>query len=111
MRFVQPVPAPDDPYTTDHVLHAWLQRLLGPAVSYATPRLAALGADVVSRLRAAHHDAENHPPTLTRYDPWGRRVDRVDSAPGWETQRQAAAEHALVALPYLQDARETFGAG
>ena len=111
MRFVQPVPAPDDPYATDHVLHAWLDRLLGPAVAQATPRLAALGADVVARLRTAHHDAENHPPTLTRYDPWGRRVDRIDSAPGWETQRRAAAEHALVALPYLQDARESFGAG
>jgi alkylation response protein AidB-like acyl-CoA dehydrogenase len=111
MRFVQPVPAPTDPYLGDHVLHSWLDRQLGPAAEAARPRLAALGADVVGRLRAAHHDAENHPPTLTRYDGWGRRVDRIDSAPGWETQRRAAAEHAVVALPYLPDARQSFGAG
>ncbi len=111
MRFVQRTPVPADPYATDHVLHAWLDRLLGPASELARPRLAALGADVVDTLRAAHHDAETHPPVLTRYDAWGRRVDRIDSAPGWETQRRAAASHALVALPYLPDARESFGAG
>ncbi len=108
MRFVQPVPAPADPWTGDHVLQATLDRLLGDAAAAARPRLAALGADVADRLRDAHHDAEAHPPTLTRYDGWGRRVDRIDASPGWDTQRRAAAEHALVALPYT--GRATFGA-
>jgi acyl-CoA dehydrogenase len=111
MRFVQPVPPPADPYTGDHVLHAFLDRLLGDDAALAQPRLAALGADVRDRLLAAHHDAETHPPALTRYDAWGARVDRIETAPGWQTQRAAAAEHAVVALPYLPEARDTFGAG
>src|SRR5262249_53661567 len=61
-------------------------------------------------LRAAHADAEAHPPVLHQYDGWGDRVDRVEVSPGWERLRVAAAEHALVALPYLPEARETFGA-
>jgi alkylation response protein AidB-like acyl-CoA dehydrogenase len=111
-RFVQPVPAPGDPYQTDHVLHAWLDRLLGPdGHAAARPRLAALGRDVCDTLRAAHTDAEAHPPTLARYDAWGDRVDRVQTAPGWDLLRRAAARHALVAMPYLPEARESFGAG
>ena len=44
------------------------------------------------------------------YDGWGGRVDRVEVSAGWERQRAAAAEHAVVALPYLADARERWGA-
>jgi acyl-CoA dehydrogenase len=111
-RFVQPVPAPGDPYQTDHVLRAWLDRLLGSdRHAAARPPLSALGRDIVASLRAAHADAEAHPPTLTRYDGWGARVDRIETAPGWELQRQAAARHAVVALPYLPEARQSFGAG
>jgi len=110
-RFVQPATAPGDPYPDDHVLHATLGRLLGDAAPLAVPRLAALGRDVQDRLRAAHADAEAHPPVLVRYGPWGERLDRVDTAPGWAVLRAAAARHALVATPYLPEARQSFGAG
>ncbi|MEO3780097.1 acyl-CoA dehydrogenase family protein [Micromonospora sp. B11E3] len=110
-RYVQPVPAPDDPYTGDSLLRSWLERQLGPAGHAAAKgRLADLAADVVGPLRAAHADAEAHPPTLVRYDPWGARVDRIDTSPGWQAQRAAAARHAVVALPYLDSARGTWGA-
>ncbi len=112
VRFVQPVPTPGDPYSHDHVMHAWLARLLGPdRHAAARPLLTALGRDVTQTLRVAHMDAEAHPPTLIRYDPWGARVDRIETAPGWEVQRQAAARHAVVAMPYLPEARQSFGAG
>ncbi|WP_328347040.1 acyl-CoA dehydrogenase family protein [Micromonospora sp. NBC_00421] len=110
-RFVQPVPAVEDPYTGDPLLRSWLTRHLGPAGHAAAQgRLADLAADVVGPLRAAHADAEAHPPTLVRYDPWGARVDRVDTSAGWQAQRAAAARHAVVALPYLESARGTWGA-
>jgi acyl-CoA dehydrogenase len=111
-RFAQTGPQLRDPYATDAQLLSWLDRLLGDAGhAAAKDRLAALAADVLGPLREAHHDAENHPPTLTRFDPWGTRVDRVETSAGWERQRVAAAEHALVALPYLAEARQTWGAG
>ena len=101
-----------DPYTSDWQLHGWLDRLLGPdGHAAAKARLAAVSADVLGPLRAAHHDAETHPPTLTRFDPWGARIDRVDTAAGWQTLRASAARHAVVALPYTSDARTTWGAG
>jgi acyl-CoA dehydrogenase len=110
-RFVQPVPAPADPYTGDRLLTAWLERQLGPAGhAAAKDRLGALAVDVAGPLRAAHAAAEATPPTLVRYDPWGARVDRIDTPAGWQTLRAAAARHALVALPYLPAARDTWGA-
>jgi alkylation response protein AidB-like acyl-CoA dehydrogenase len=111
-RFVQPVPPLPDPYTSDPVLRANLDRMLGPdRHALAVPRLAALAADVVGPLRAAHRDAEAHPPTLVQFDAWGRRVDRIETASGWDDQRRAAAVHGLVAITHLPDARESFGAG
>ncbi len=110
-RYVQPAPGPDDPYTADPLLRSWLERHLGPAGHAAAKgRLADLAADVTGPLRAAHADAEAHPPTLIRYDPWGARVDRIDTSAGWQAQRAAAARHAVVALPYLGSARATWGA-
>jgi alkylation response protein AidB-like acyl-CoA dehydrogenase len=111
-RFVQSGPDLPDPYATDPLLRGWLDRLLGPdGHAAAAKTLTALAADVLGPLRAAHHDAETHPPVLVRYDPWGARIDRVDTAPGWETLRRAAGSYGLVSLPYQADARETWGAG
>ena len=110
-RFVQDVPPPADPYIGDALLRSWLDRVLGPAGhAAAKDRLTALAAAVVGTLRAAHADAETHPPTLVRYDAWGGRVDRIVTFPGWELQRAAAAHHAVVALPYLPEARAEWGA-
>ncbi|GAA5180994.1 acyl-CoA dehydrogenase family protein [Rugosimonospora acidiphila] len=109
-RFVQPVPALGDPYASDHVLRSHLDRILGPdGHAAAAGRLAALGAQVVSTLRDAHAEAEAHPPVLRRYDAWGARIDAIDTSPGWQAQRRAAAAHALVATPYLPEARQSFG--
>jgi len=111
-RFVQTVPDLPDVWATDAVLQSWLSRLLGPdGFSAASAPLEALAADVHSSLRAAHADAEAHPPVLHRYDGWGARVDRVETSPGWERLRAAAASHALVGLPYLPEPRARWGAG
>ncbi len=111
-RFVQAMPDLPDVYASDAVLQSWLSRLLGPSgFAAAAPALQALAADVHGSLRAAHADAEAHPPVLHRYDGWGARVDRVETSPGWERLRVAAASHALVGLPYLDSARATWGAG
>ncbi|MFB9238281.1 acyl-CoA dehydrogenase family protein [Plantactinospora siamensis] len=110
-RFVQPAPVPADPYADDRLLTGWLERHLGATgLDEAKGRLVALAADVAGPLRAAHADAEANPPALVRYDPWGARIDRIDTPAGWRAQRDAAARHAVVALPYLPEARGTWGA-
>jgi alkylation response protein AidB-like acyl-CoA dehydrogenase len=110
-RFVQVVPEPPDPYQGDPLLRSWLSRQLGGADRAAASRLAALAAEVAGPLREAHRQAEANPPRLVRYDPWGARVDRVETPAGWRAHRRAAARHALVALPYLPGARDQWGAG
>ncbi|UWP78477.1 acyl-CoA dehydrogenase family protein [Dactylosporangium fulvum] len=111
-RFVQNPPVLRDPYTGDPQLRGWLDRLLGEdGHAAAKGRLAELSAEVLGPLRAAHHDAETHPPVLTRFDAWGNRVERIDTSAGWQTLRASAARHAVVALPYLPEARAAWGAG
>ncbi|HEY3503485.1 MAG TPA: acyl-CoA dehydrogenase family protein [Actinocatenispora sp.] len=110
-RYVQTFPNLPDLYAADTVLRTWLDRLLGDdGHAAARGRLAELAADAHGALRAAHHDAETHPPVLHRYDPFGARIDRIEAAPGWETLRAAAARHALVALPYQAQSRAVWGA-
>ena len=110
-RYVQTMPPLPDLYAADVALRGWLDRLLGDAGhAAARSRLTGLAEEVGTSLRAAHADAEAHPPVLRRYDPWGARVDRVEAAAGWETLRRAAARHALVALPYQPGARAVWGA-
>ncbi|MGE5827379.1 MAG: acyl-CoA dehydrogenase family protein [Micromonosporaceae bacterium] len=111
VRYVQTRPDLPDVYADDAVLQSWLQRLLGPeAMPAAESRLKALAAEVMGPLRAAHAEAEAQPPTLQQYDAWGARVDRVQVSPGWERLRVAAAEHAVVALPYRAEERARWGA-
>jgi alkylation response protein AidB-like acyl-CoA dehydrogenase len=110
-RFVQPLPDLPDVYADDAVLTSWLRRLLGEdGLAAADGPLKALAAEVMGPLRAAQRDAESHPPVLHRYDAWGARIDHVEVSPGWERLRVAAAEHAVVATPYLGGARERWGA-
>jgi alkylation response protein AidB-like acyl-CoA dehydrogenase len=109
-RYVQTMPDLPDVYADDAVLRSWLTRLLGPeGFAAAEGPLKALATEVMGPLRAAHADAEAHPPVLHQYDGWGARIDRVETSPGWERLRVAAAEHAIVALPYLDEARARWG--
>jgi acyl-CoA dehydrogenase len=112
MRFVQDLAPLPDLYAGDGTLRAHLDRLLGDVGhKAAAPLLESLAAEAAGPLHEAGRDAERHPPVHVPYDPWGRRVDRIETSAGWETQRRAAAAHGLVALPYEAEARATWGAG
>jgi acyl-CoA dehydrogenase len=110
-RFIQVMPEPADPYTGDALLLSWLRRHLDGDGRTAGSRLTELATEVTGPLREAHRQAEANPPVLVRYDPWGARIDHIDTPAGWRTHREAAARHALAALPYLPGAREQWGAG
>ncbi|HVF20598.1 MAG TPA: acyl-CoA dehydrogenase family protein [Mycobacteriales bacterium] len=111
-RFVQTRAPLPDLYDSDHVLTSYLERRLGEVgAKQAAALLEPLAAEAAGSLRDAALDAESNPPHLVQYDGWGARVDRIRTATGWETQRQAAARHGLVALPYEAEARTTWGAG
>ena len=111
-RFVQDRAPLPDLYGGDHSLRSALDRLLGDVGhKTARPLLEQMAADAAGPLHEAALDAERNPPQLVQFDGWGERVDRIRTAAGWETQRRAAAEHGLVALPYEAGSRATWGAG
>jgi alkylation response protein AidB-like acyl-CoA dehydrogenase len=111
-RFVQDLAPLPDLYAGDATLRAHLDRLLGDVGhKQAAPLLEALAADAAGPLHEAALQAEKNPPVHVPYDPWGRRIDKIETSTGWETQRQAAARHGVVALPYEDEARATWGAG
>ena len=41
-----------------------------------------------------------HPPELTQYDQWGRRIDRLHTSEGWRKLREVAVREGLVAIPH-----------
>lgn len=45
-------------------------------------------------------DAETHPPVHRPFDPWGRRIDEIDTSAGWKSLERLAAQEGIVATAY-----------
>lgn len=45
-------------------------------------------------------DAENHLPIHRPYDPWGRRIDEIETSAGWKSLERLAAQEGVVATAY-----------
>ena len=109
--FYQDPPQLTNTYTRDTALKSHLTRLLDPATLEAiTPELETMGEQAAGPMIALARQAETHPPTLTQYGPYGRRIDHIELSHGWkEISRIAAAadgmhterdiEHDFNALP------------
>ena len=99
--FQDPPRPPENSWVSDPFLRGYLARHLPPDVlRSAEPALAETGrlagGPLYDRL-ASNPDAE---PSLTSFDPWGKRVDRIELTPLWKDAARLAAELGLVALPY-----------
>jgi acyl-CoA dehydrogenase len=97
MSFVQPPPQLGNQYRGDRVLRSYLRRVLAPAT------LAAIESDldvVGAYAASAWRQARSHPaqePTLTQWDAWGNRIDRLELTPAWKVAQEIAARFGLVA--------------
>ena len=98
--FQQQPPALDNQYTDDRVLRSFLQRALGPALIQVEPELASMGELAGGELYRMQLADRRNEPTLTQWDAWGERIDRIEVSPLWERAARIAAEYGLVALPY-----------
>ena len=101
MAFVQQPPELANQYTADRALRSYLARAL-PADMLAEiePGLSAMGelaGGELYRLQLA--DRENEP-TVTHWDAWGNRVDRIEVTQLWRRAERIAAEQGLVATAY-----------
>ena len=100
MPFTQTPPALGNQYDDDRALRSLLRRLLPDAVrAEVEPSLREMG-----RLSAELYPAQlaDRPsePTLTQWDAWGNRVDRIELTPLWRRAERIAAEHGVVATAY-----------
>ena len=101
MAFFQSPPSLGNQFDDDRVLRSYLARVLPPDVlAAAAPSLRGLGelsGGHFYRLQLA--DRENEP-TLTQWDAWGNRVDRIEVSPLWKEAARVAAEQGIVATAY-----------
>jgi alkylation response protein AidB-like acyl-CoA dehydrogenase len=97
MDFVQSAPVLANQYTEDRVLRSYLARALPASVRAAIESdLVALGAHASHAWQTAR-SREPCEPTLTQWDAWGTRVDRIEITPVWRYGAVLTARYGFVA--------------
>lgn len=99
--FIQSPPVLGNQYGDDAFLRGYLQRRL-PAemLSEIEPSLAELGALAGDDLYRLQLQDRLNEPTLTQWDAWGNRIDRIEVSPLWRRAAEIAATQGLIAIPY-----------
>lgn len=100
-EFFQDGPRLGNQWDGDVVLRRTLERLTPPEIhADLVSGLPALGERATREIARLGDRAEARPPRLVAFNPWGRRVDRIEVSPGWRRLHAIAAEEGLVAIPY-----------
>ena len=99
--FNQAPPELGDQYEDDRPLRQYLARVMTPDVLRAVePELREMGALAGGELYRMQLDDRRNEPTLTHFDPWGNRIDRIEVSPLWKRAEKLAATHGVVAAAY-----------
>ena len=103
MVFQQAPPTLGNQYDDDRVLRSYLARVF-PAgmlreVEESLLEMGRLAGGELYDLQLADRLNE---PTLTQWDAWGNRVDKIELTPLWRRAERIAAEHGVVATAYEQ---------
>ena len=100
-NFFQDPPRLGNQFLEDSALRRVLERKLSSAAAATiTPDLERFGQRVIEDVAQWGDDANTVEPRLVQFDPWGRRIDRIDVARGWLELDRISAEEGLVALGY-----------
>jgi acyl-CoA dehydrogenase len=101
MSFFQSPPRIESAFTGDPVLRSWLRRAVpGEVRQEIEPSLARMGelaAGELFELAEVHRLDE---PRYVPFDPWGRRVDRVEGNAAWLAMARVAATEGVVGTAY-----------
>lgn len=99
----QSPPELDNQYETDRVLRHAVRRMLPDEIHAAVePDLRAMGRRAGGELYELQRDDRGKEPTLTRWGPWGDRLDKIEVTKVWERAEEIAAERGVVATAYEQ---------
>jgi len=100
-EFNQDPPRLTNQYEDDPLLASYLRwRLPREMFDEIEPDLRRIGRLAATEWLALDAAAEADPPRLVAYDPWGRRIDRIDTSPAWRELDRIAAIEGLVAIGY-----------
>ncbi len=99
--FNQAPPTLGNQYHDDRVLRSYLKRVLpSPVLREVEPSLATMGELAGGELYHLQLADRLHEPTLTQWDAWGERIDRIELTALWQRAERLAAEHGVVAAAY-----------
>lgn len=99
--FYQDGPRLENQYQDDQLLRSFLDRMLEKDERQAVEKDLSRFADrLLGDIADMAADAEAHPPVLVQFDPWGRRIDQIETARGWQELETVSAEEGLVAIGY-----------
>jgi acyl-CoA dehydrogenase len=100
-HFIQSPPVLGNQYDDDGFLRSYLRRRLPAEVLTAIePSLLELGALAGGELYRLQLQDRLNEPTLTQWDAWGNRIDRIEVSPLWRRAAEIAATQGLVAIAY-----------
>jgi alkylation response protein AidB-like acyl-CoA dehydrogenase len=99
--FFQEGPRLENQFLSDGLLRSWLKRKI-PASSQGDVEadLTRFGGRVVGDILRMGEEAEANPPRLIPIDPWGQRIDRIETCAAWKELDRVSAEEGIVALGY-----------
>src|ERR1041385_5766910 len=101
--FQQAPPTLGNQYEDDRMLRSYLLRVCPTDVlREIEPSLSEMGQLAGSELYPMQLDDRLNEPTLTQWDAWGNRIDKIGLTPMWQKAERIAAEHGIVATAYEQ---------
>jgi alkylation response protein AidB-like acyl-CoA dehydrogenase len=102
--FVQDPPKLHNQYDRDRVLQSYVRRQFPESVlKTIEPEFVDLGKKAGGELYDLQQQDLDNEPTLTRWGPWGDRIDQIEVTEVWERAETLAAERGIVATAYEQE--------
>ena len=99
--FIQAPPVLGNQFRDDAFLQSYLRRKLpAPMLQQIEAELSDLGALAGGELYRLQLQDRLNEPTLTQWDAWGNRIDRIEVSPLWQRAAEIAASSGLISIAY-----------
>lgn len=98
--FCQDPPSLGNQFDDDRMFRSLMARRFGDTLAEVAPRLREMGEIAGGELYRTQLDDRLNEPVLTRWDPWGQRIDKIDLTPLWRRAARLSAEFGLVGEAY-----------
>lgn len=107
MEFFQSAPSFGHPYSDDHILKSYLERILPKEMFQDVEKeLVRFGERVRTEMEPLAIEAEANEPVHAPYDAWGKRIDEIKVSKAWTRLHEIAAEEGIVAMGYERKMKE-----